>query len=273
MERPRSIAVFISDRPAEEPAKIEKFTTCLREAGYRLCVYEGTRACREAPDMAISIGGDGTFLRTARRMAQLGVPILGVNAGHLGFLTQYGLDEAEELCGDIEAGRLREEERMLLQLECTGIPTEIWPYALNEIAVLKEDTSSMLKTRVYDHEREVAEYLADGLLVSTPTGSTAYSLGAGGPLVEPSMRCMLLTPVAPHTLTHRPMVMRGDAELRLFPYSRAGRCRVSLDGCSFALGHDCELKIRQAPFSLKVIERPGSTFYATLREKLHWAQR
>lgn len=268
-----NIAIFISDRPTAKSEEIERFTDYLRGIGFELCLYNDAKACQGRPDIGISIGGDGTFLRTARQLAPMGVPVVGVNAGHLGFLTQYGLQEAQLLADDLLHDRMKIEERMLLQLECKEMPTDVWPYALNEIAVLKEDTSSMLQVDVYDHGEEVADYMCDGLLVSTPTGSTAYSLAAGGPLVCPELQCMLLVPVAPHTLTHRPMVMSGGSELLLRPHSRAGRCRVSLDGCSFALAHDCDLNVREAPFRLKVLQRPGRTFYGALKRKLHWSER
>lgn len=267
------IALFVTDRPTAEPVEIELFTGYLSEAGFSLDVYKAGEECGSDPDIAVSIGGDGTFLRMARQMAQRGVPVVGVNAGHLGFLTQYGLDEAPRLAEDIKKGRLRIEERMLLKLECDGTPSDLWPYALNEVAVLKEDTSSMLETEVYNGDNLVADYLSDGLLIATPTGSTAYSLAAGGPLVDPSLSCMLLVPVAPHTLTLRPMVTSADGEMLLLPRSRAGRCRVSLDGCSFSLDTPGRIKVSRAPFSLKVLARPEANFFGTLRQKLHWAQR
>lgn len=267
------LALFITDRPSVEGVEIEGFINYLSEAGFSLDVYNAGEECESNPDIAISVGGDGTFLRMARQMAQRGVPVTGVNAGHLGFLTQYGLDEASSLAEDIIKGRLRVEERMILKFECAGIPSGFWPYALNEVAVLKEDTSSMLETEVYNGDKLVADYLSDGLLIATPTGSTAYSLAAGGPLVDPKLSCMLLVPVAPHTLTLRPMVTSADSEMLLLPRSRAGRCRVSLDGFSFSLATPGEIKVLRAPFTLKVLLRPGADFFGTLRQKLHWAQR
>ncbi len=275
-----NVALFITDTPTVSVEEIERFTRFLTESGFSLYEYpaEGCRksaapVCLAKPDMAISIGGDGTFLRMARRMAQMGVPVVGVNAGHLGFLTQYGLDEAPRLAEDILEGRLKVEERMLLQVECEGMPDDIWPYALNEVAALKANTSSMLDTSVYDDGDFVADYLADGVLVTTPTGSTAYALAAGGPLMVPSLDCMALLPVAPHTLTLRPMVFPGDTELRLESRSRAGNCRISIDGNSFSLPTPARFYISRAPFHLKVYTRPDATFYTTLRHKLHWAQR
>lgn len=275
-------ALFITDTPTESQEKILAFLNVIRRAGIKTCTFHAGRlseieaeepACALRPDVAISIGGDGTFLRAARRMAPLDVPVVGVNAGHLGFLPQFSLDDGEELASALLQKSLHLEERMLLAIECEAMPEDIWPYALNEIALLKEETSSMLSIDVSADGDFVARYLADGLLVSTPTGSTAYSLAAGGPLVNPASQCQLLVPVAPHTLTLRPMVLPAATRLRLEPESRTGRCRISLDGFSFILECPAPLEVSRAPFSLKVLLRPGSSFFSTLRSKLHWAQR
>lgn len=275
-------ALFISDMPAAGCETVEGFVGRLRTAGISVCtsltdrktrIGDPVPICSVRPDVAISLGGDGTFMRAARMMAPLGVPVVGVNAGHLGFLPQYSLSEADELCTDLLKGRLNVVHKMLLALECPGMPSGIWPFAINEVAVLKEETSSMLNTRVHADSAFVADYLADGLLVSTPTGSTAYSLAAGGPIVAPDTDCLLLVPVAPHTLTLRPMAISSETLIDLEADSRTARCRVSLDGCSFTLQTPARLRIRRAPFSLKVLERPGSSFFSTLRHKLHWAQR
>lgn len=275
-------ALFITDIPTDNRKKILGFLGILRDAGIRTCTFhpgnisdieDKEPACDLRTDVAISIGGDGTFLRAARRMAPMGIPVVGVNAGHLGFLPQYSLDEAGELAADLLTGRLKSEKRMLLAIGCNGIPEDLWPYAINEIAILKEETSSMLSVRVCDDDRFVARYLADGILISTPTGSTAYALAAGGPIVTPGAECQLLIPVAPHTLTLRPMVLPADSVLSLEPESRTGRCRISLDGCSFILDLPESISVKRAPFDLNILLRPDSSFFSTLRQKLHWAQR
>lgn len=285
------VSVFGSAMPTASCGALAQFCQTLAAAGFRLQI-EGAFAdfiergggrlpvcARFKGDLpaevgvAVSVGGDGTFLRTARRIGCGPVPIVGVNAGHLGFLTQYDLSEADLLARHLRTHALIPEQRILLKISGPDLPADVWPYVLNEVAVSKEDTSSMIDIEVYDRGDPVADYQADGLVISTPTGSTAYSLSAGGPLVSPDMKCILLVPVAPHTLTLRPMVIGADSVLTLAIRARSRQSRVSLDGCSFALAQPGSLSISLAPFTLTVLKRPGESFYATLRKKLHWAQR
>lgn len=228
--------------------------------------YDGIRA-------AVSIGGDGTFLRAARRLGDSGVPLVGVNTGHLGFLVHYTLDEAGELADMLCLGHARIEERMVLCVEAPDMPSDVWPYALNEVAILKEETSSMISVRVDIDGHFLADYQADGLVVATPTGSTAYNLAAGGPLLQPTLDCMALSPVAPHTLTMRPLVTDGGSVLQAMTTSRASRYRLSLDGCGFPMECGTSVRIRRAPFTLRVIIRPGTDFASALRHKLLWGRR
>ncbi len=224
-------------------------------------------------DAILSIGGDGTFLHAAERAGATEVPILGINTGHLGFLASYTLGEAAQLADMLTSGDARLEHRMLLRLESDDMPSDMWPYALNEVSVLKEDTSSMINVATRIDGFGVADYLADGLVVATPTGSTAYSLAAGGPIVEPTLKCITLTPVAPHTLTLRPLVVGAESDLRLKVTSRADAFRVSLDGRSAVLPCGAELRIRRALFSTTVMRRPEDDFASILRNKLLWGRR
>lgn len=223
--------------------------------------------------VAISIGGDGTFLRAARRVGESGLPLVGINTGHLGFLTQYTLDEASLMVDTLRMGGAALETRMVLRVEAPGIPADVWPYALNEVAVQKEESSSMISVAMYVDGRYLTDYQADGVVVSTPTGSTAYNLAAGGPIMQPSLRCMAITPIAPHTLTLRPLVVGASCELRAVTTSRASRYRISLDGCSFPLACGTPVDISCAPFGVTVLLRPGADFAAALRHKLLWGRR
>ncbi|MDE7160881.1 MAG: NAD(+)/NADH kinase [Muribaculaceae bacterium] len=224
-------------------------------------------------DAALSIGGDGTFLRSARRLGGTGIPICGINTGHLGFLAHFTLEDTDLLVALLTAGGAPVEDRMVLRVESPSIPPALWPYALNEVAILKEETSSMIKVSMEIDGCFLADYLADGVVISTPTGSTAYNLAAGGPLIEPTLRCMAISPVAPHTLTLRPLVVSGEAFIKALTTSRASHYRVSLDGCSFRMERDTEISICRAPFGIPVILRPGEDFAYTLRHKLLWARR
>ena len=221
-------------------------------------------------DAAVSIGGDGTFLKTARWVGGSGVPILGLNTGHLGFLANYSIDETSDLLDVLLSGKAVLESRMLLELRCPSMPEDFSPYALNEVAILKEETSSMITVSVTVDDEFLASYQADGLIASTPTGSTAYNLSVGGPILQPWMRCMVLSPVAPHSLTLRPIVIDGDSQLAMEVESRADDFRVSLDGNSFTLRCGERLHIRKAPFAIHTIRRPGDSFASILRGKLLW---
>lgn len=271
--------------------KIDEFIRLLRESGIdvyierRLATYlsqnggnalEGCKVADEPPAdarAAISIGGDGTFLRTARWIGRMEIPVLGINTGHLGFLANYTLEEAPSLVEMLltESGVV--ERRTVLKVEADGIPEDIFPYALNEVAILKDETASMISVNLTLDNIFLADYLADGLVISTPTGSTGYNLSTGGPIVQPTLECLCISPIAPHTLTLRPMVVSGDSHLIAHTTSRAERYRVSLDGCSFVMKAGSEVRVSKADFTVSVMRRADSDFATTLRNKLLWGRR
>ncbi len=221
-------------------------------------------------DLALSIGGDGTFLRTAQWVADTGTPILGINTGHLGYLAAVHIDDAMAMIDDTIAGRCAIERRALLKLQVEGRDTGRWPYALNEVAVLKDDTSSMITVKARVNGHDLATYLADGLIVATPTGSTGYNLSVGGPIVEPTAPNWVISPIAAHSLTMRPLVISSSSVIELITTSRAASFRVSIDGRSITLPRGTALTLRRAPFTTAVVQRQGHTFAATLRHKLLW---
>lgn len=227
---------------------------------------EGAEAC-------ISLGGDGTFLRTAQWVGSESVAILGINTGHLGFLAHYSLDDADEIVDSLRERRFIAERRLLLRVECDNMPPQIWPYALNEVAILKEDTSSMITVNTTIDGYFLADYLADGLLISTPTGSTGYNLSVGGPILQPDIDCRLISPIAPHSLTMRPLVVGADSTIEATTTSRAHTYRVSLDGRSFVMKCGSTIRISRAPFAIATLRLPEDNFASTLRQKLHWAVR
>ena len=177
------------------------------------------------------------------------------------------------MADQILADELIPEPRLLLQVVSPSLPADLWPYALNDVSVLKEDTASMINIDVHDNDEFLADVMADGLIISTPTGSTGYALSAGGPILTPSVDALAIVPVAPHTLTLRPLLISASSTLSLYPSSRTGRCRVSLDGCSFPISTPAELIIRRASFSLILLRRPDEGFFSTLRRKLLWSRR
>lgn len=223
-------------------------------------------------DIALSIGGDGTFLETARRIGGKGIPILGVNIGRLGFLADFTPEELSGAIDEIVEGRYQTEERCVLQLEYDHGAPEGYPYALNEVAVLKRDVSAMISIRVDINGEYLTTYQADGLIVNTPTGSTGYALSVGGTIMQPGSRTLGLVAVAPHSLTVRPLTLTDDVVITLRISSRNRRFLVSLDGRSEKCSDDVCLTIRRAPYYIKVLKRPGQTFFRTLRTKLMWGQ-
>lgn len=225
-------------------------------------------------DFCFSFGGDGTFLRTARRVARKEIPIAGFNTGHLGFLAEHSIAEAPDFVDALLRGDYSVEERSLL--EGKGIGDNIkagvsgWGYALNEIAILRQDTASMITVDTVLDGIEVASYQGDGLIISTPTGSTAYNLSVGGPIVQPTAPCFVLSPIAPHSLTMRPLVVADNHEIMISVDSRTDTYRVTLDGRTLILPIDVKLRIRKAPFAIRVLHSKNHTFVDTLRTKLLW---
>lgn len=262
--RQRSIRIAVESR----------FATYLDENGIPIPTCERTDSAPEGAGAAISIGGDGTFLRTARWVGRLQTPVLGINTGHLGFLASYTPAEAESLVDMLRNGEADVEERLALKVDVgDACCAPDLPYALNEVAILKEDTSSMINVHVDISGHYLADYLADGLIISTPTGSTGYSLSVGGPVIFPTLDVICITPIAPHTLTARPVVIAGDSLISARTTSRSERYRVSLDGVSFLMPEGSTLTVKQADFRPKVIRRHEDSFAATLRNKLLWGIR
>ena len=220
-------------------------------------------------DMALSLGGDGTFLTTVMWVARQGMPILGINVGHLGYLTAGRLAEGNDVIDDVLDGNYRIEERTMLEVSCDGARIE-HPWALNEIAVLRHDTSSMLdmETRLRSHE--LTTYRGDGLIISTPTGSTAYNMSVGGPILEPTTSCLVLSPISPHSLTMRPLVVRDDSEIVVRTHTRATHYEVSLDGEVSLCPTGSTLTISRAPYCARVVQTLDNNFASTLRQKLLW---
>lgn len=225
--------------------------------------------CPDA-DMVISIGGDGTFLKAASRVGEKEIPILGINTGRLGFLADVSPEEMDRSFEEIHAGRYRIEERSVLQVEADGHRFLSAPYALNEIAVLKHDSSSMISIHTFINGEPLTTYQADGLVVATPTGSTAYSLSVGGPIIVPHSRTFAITPVAPHSLNVRPLVIGDDAEIALRIESRSHNYLVAVDGRSESMNEETELTLRRAPHVVRVVKRYDHRFFATLRDKMMW---
>ena len=221
-------------------------------------------------DAVVSIGGDGTFLRTATRVGNKGIPMVGINTGRLGFLADITTDRITDAITRIHNGDCTLEERNLLQINMEGLPKGHTPYALNDIAILKHDISSMIQVATSVGGTQMITYQADGLVAATPTGSTAYSLSVGGPIIAPGTNVICLTPVAPHSLTMRPLVLPADETIRLDVTSRSHSFLVSIDGKSFSCPEHTAIEISRAPFRISVMKPAKGDFFATLRAKMLW---
>ena len=221
-------------------------------------------------DFAISMGGDGTLLKTASRVRQKQIPILGVNMGRLGFLADVSAESIEESIDALFRGDYSVEDRSLIRVETNGEPIEGYECALNDVAILKRDSASMISIRTSINGEYLTTYQADGLIISTPTGSTAYSLSNGGPIIVPRTGVMLMTAVAPHSLNIRPIVLPDTAQIELTVSSRSHTFLVAIDGRSGKLPEGTTLRLSRAPYMVKVVKRSGTRYFATLREKMMW---
>ena len=223
-----------------------------------------------AADQVVTIGGDGTFLKAASRVGKKNIPILGINTGRLGFLADISPEEMEETIDEIYNNHYKVEERSVLQLKCDDEKLMASPYALNEIAVLKRDSSSMISIHTAINGAHLTTYQADGLVIATPTGSTAYSLSVGGPVIVPHSKTIAITPVAPHSLNVRPIVICDDWEITLDVESRSHNFLVAIDGRSESCKETTQLTISRADYSIKVVKRFNHIFFDTLRNKMMW---
>lgn len=224
----------------------------------------------DSAELAVSIGGDGTLLSKAALLASRGIPVVGINTGHLGYLTACRLNEAREMITSIEQNNCRLQQRTMLQLvEINGEPCNN-VIALNEIAILRQDTTSMISMPTTINGTMLTTYKGDGLVISTPTGSTAYNMSVGGPIINPSTSCLALSPISPHSLNMRPIVVGDDSEIVVTINTRAQWIQVSVDGMAMTLPSGSTVKIAQAPYKLTVIQKHDHNFANTLRDKLLW---
>jgi len=221
-------------------------------------------------DMMVSIGGDGTILESARMVGDSGVPILGINNGRMGFLSSTPHEDADSAIERLRNGDFTVEQRSLLELRCENNPFGERNFALNELTVHKSNRTSMIVIHAYLDGEFLNTYWADGLIVSTPTGSTGYSLSAGGPIVSPTSRCIVISPIAPHNLNVRPLVLPDNHVVRLEVEGRASDHLVSLDSVSHPIRQGMRLEVSRAGFTVGLVRFTGTDYFQTLRDKLMW---
>jgi NAD+ kinase len=272
----RDIFVFFNENQVEMVIE-EAFLTQLYEKQIVKKEYKTFQSHTELDasfDIMISIGGDGTILRAATLVRDSGIPILGINAGRLGFLAMVQKDEIAEFLQLIIEKKYTISERTLISLSGTPNILEISDinFAMNEISVSRKDTTSMITIETYLNDEFLNSYWADGLIISTPTGSTGYSLSCGGPILTPNVSSLVITPIAPHNLNARPLVIPDDTVIRLKVTGREKQYLVSLDSRIASVKNESELTIRKTPFKIKMVEIHEETFLKTLRNKLLWGE-
>ena len=223
-------------------------------------------------DFALSVGGDGTFLTTATLVGHLDIPILGINCGHLGYLAEVQTDNVELVLDQLVNNNYTIEKRSMLEVSCQQEGKLASPYALNEVAILKSGLSSMITVDVTLNGEFLHNYKADGLLVATSTGSTAYNLSVGGPLLDPHVNAIILSPVATHSLNIRPLVVLDDSKIDIKIASRNGNFLLSVDGRSQVLSQDVQLHIERSQRTIKLVRINGQTFMQSLKDKLNWGK-
>ncbi len=225
-------------------------------------------------DLFISIGGDGTILKAVTYVRDTGIPIVGINTGRLGFLATIQKEYISESIISIIDGDYTISERSLLSIETTPVQKNITEsnFALNEVSVNRKNSTSMIKVDTQVNGKYLTTYFSDGLIVATPTGSTGYSLSCGGPVIDPSTSNIVLTPIAPHNLSARPLVLPDNCVIDLTVSGRGDEFLVSLDSRIISLHIDTTLRIKKAPFTIKMVQLHDESFIKTLREKLLWGE-
>lgn len=221
-------------------------------------------------NLFLSVGGDGTFLDTITFVRDSGIPVLGINSGRLGFLASISKDDILQAFDDVMAKKYILEKRSLLSLTTANKHFGDLNFALNELTVIKKDTSSMITINTYINNQYLNSYWADGLIIATPTGSTAYSLSCGGPIITPEAENFVITPIASHNLTVRPIVIPDSYEIRLKVDGRGENYLVGLDSRSLAVDHSTELIIKKEKFVINLVRLQNEKFFSTIRNKLMW---
>ena len=235
-------------------------------------IFDTPQELQENADFLLSIGGDGTLLNTITLIRDSDIPVLGINTGRLGFISSVSTDQIDNAINQLLKKEYTLEERTLLQLDTNNQLFGETNFALNEVTVLKKDTSSMIRIHAFLDDEFLNSYWADGLIVATPTGSTGYSLSCGGPIVVPGTKNFIIAPIAPHNLNVRPVIVSEDRVLKLKVEDRDELALVALDSRSRAIDPTLELTIRKANFKVNLIKLHSQSFIATIREKLMWGK-
>lgn len=255
-----------------EPRLSSGIADWLQRHGVQLALPRTTEGHPELDDLdlCIGLGGDGTLLDTVAMVGRTGIPVLGINLGRLGFLSSVRLEEVDAALAALSAGHYALQDRTLLEVLDQTDALGTHNFALNEVSISKRDSASMIAVHVHLGTAYLNTYWADGLIVATPTGSTAYSLSCGGPIVYPTSDALVINPISPHNLNVRPFVVPDHFTIRLQLEARSDRCLLNLDSRSVTIEGDSTVTIRRAPFPVKMVQLEDQDFLDTLRNKLNW---
>lgn len=265
-------AIYIGENVRETDERLAGLVRSLEEGGCACHIIRNGETLKDDTDLILSVGGDGTFLSVARLVADSAIPVVGVNLGRLGFLSE---NRPEDVAAAILSNDYTIEDRSLLTVElsdsCMDGAADCWPYALNEMTVHRSG-AAMLGVEVSIDGKKLPTYWADGLIVSTSSGSTAYSLSAGGPIVLPQSKVLIVAPIAPHNLNIRPLVVPDTSKIGLKMYSRDRNVVMTMDNRTMELPADTEVSVSLARFSLRRVRFNKSDFINALTEKLFWGE-
>ena len=265
-------AFYIKNKALSDNPRLLLLRKNLEEAGCVLYDIESRGDLRQGTEAVISVGGDGTFLSASKRVADSGIPIIGVNMGRLGFLSE---NKPEDVAEAPVKGEYRLENRTMLSASISGTDVDgkidFWPYALNEVTVHRSGAAVLGISVCVDGE-ELPTYWADGLIVATSSGSTAYSLSAGGPICTPDSKVLIIAPIAPHNLNVRPLVVPETAEIEISIRSRDASAIFTMDNRTMTIGISARIRVSMAQFSLKRIRLSRSSFVKALVSKLFWGE-
>ncbi|RPA69945.1 NAD kinase [Cyclobacteriaceae bacterium YHN15] len=250
----------------------EGFAKAIKKMAFNAKPYETINPKTGFKDMdfALSVGGDGTLLDTVIQIGRNETPILGINTGRMGFLATVAKENIQSAMNDLFIGEYTLESRSLVTLESSRPLFNGMNFGLNEFTIHKRDTSSMIIVHTYINGQYLNSYWADGLIVATPTGSTGYSLSCGGPLITPGARNFVITPVSPHNLNVRPIIVPDESVISFKIEGRSEKFLISLDSRSMPIDATVELKLRKADFSAQLVKFSGYNYFDTLRQKLNW---
>ncbi|MDC1067672.1 NAD(+)/NADH kinase [Candidatus Kapabacteria bacterium] len=263
-----SMAIKILDELGAEVFGADTLCEELRQSEFPFLKQCSENDFEKKADVVLSFGGDGTMLFASKLMMDTGIPIMGFNVGKLGFLAEYPVIKLKESLQSLMDGNYRIVERSILECTFNGKSHN----AINDFVMEKKNTSRMITIRAFSNNNHVADYRADGLIITTPTGSTAYSLSCGGPIITPGTPVVCLTPISPHTLTLRPLVIPDTAEISLTVESPTGESNFVIDGQDvFVVNDGDKVIIKKSDSKVKLIKPLDSSYYDLLREKFLWA--